>query len=422
MKRMKQKAFERIVSKLPCGGEWQVPTMTEDGQPGGSVHLRRNEHDGLVYCNGARPVVPDIDDAFLWEHITTNLKLWPRGKTPSWALTDGQKEYREMKKQKKAERQLLIYREQVYTMDAQSVTIKQRPNSINGMMECVVTSYAPVEWSVNEVRGENRRETLEKRKDIPRVDDKTFDNLFGQFKADKLMRPQDYELWLGALTRQECVEYFGDPEIQQSYILTFYRSKVTRAYRDGDKLVIAISAKGKAINRHRNIGWSEATLRRVTERDCGEMLEGILRRNRQQQLKRECLQQLRQENPLIYSEGGVTMFYCPLCNRWHIASDYLRTVFKDNRELWLANMVTHYRHEHITSWNKMWGRYGHYYQEAAHFHDYDEEKHIVNERAKRQIIRKATDFLRENGITPATFRALQFTTEETMALAEKKLL
>lgn len=112
---------------------------------------------------------------------------------------------------------------------------------------------------------------------------------------------------------------------------------------------------------------------------------------------------------------------CPICERNFTPSEYLATVFVDQPlELFMANMVTHYRHAHITSWNKAWGRYGSNYRDKW-FGDYDEEKSKVNERAKRQIIRKAHPVLRELGITAETLKNLQGTTPETLKVAEKYL-
>ena len=83
-------------------------------------------------------------------------------------------------------------------------------------------------------------------------------------------------------------------------------------------------------------------------------------------------------------------------------------------------MVTHYRHNHIDSWNKCWGRHGSRYR-SNWFGDYEEEKIKVNERAKRQIIRKGKDILNRLGITPDHFRRLQNTEQKTMELANKNL-
>ena len=107
--------------------------------------------------------------------------------------------------------------------------------------------------------------------------------------------------------------------------------------------------------------------------------------------------------------------YCPLCRDWFIGSDYLASVFIGNpRALWVANMVTHYRHHHVDYYNHNVGY-------ASWKGRYDEFKHLVNERAKRQVIRKARAFLREHRITAEHFAELQGTTEETMTLASRML-
>lgn len=112
--------------------------------------------------------------------------------------------------------------------------------------------------------------------------------------------------------------------------------------------------------------------------------------------------------------------FCPICLNYFPESEFLKTVFADERTRWLANMVTHYRHTHITSWNKCWGYGGRYYR-TGWFGDYDEEKEKVNERAKRQIIRKCTKYLIFNVITVDHFLELQNTSSETVELATKKL-
>ena len=126
------------------------------------------------------------------------------------------------------------------------------------------------------------------------------------------------------------------------------------------------------------------------------------------------------ESQLIRKRDSYYQVYCPLCNEWFGGSSYLFTVFTDERSLWLANMVTHYRHSHIISWDKMWGRYGGYYQQAAHYHDEDYEvrKSEINERAKRQIVRKATEFLKNNNIGMDVFNSLQGTTDKTIKVVD----
>lgn len=98
-------------------------------------------------------------------------------------------------------------------------------------------------------------------------------------------------------------------------------------------------------------------------------------------------------NDLIVRTRKSYRVYCPMCNEYFGGSKYLRNVFKNNDKLlWFANMVTHYRHEHITSWNKCWGDGGSSYRNKW-FSDYDTEKEMVNERAKRQIIRKCKEYM-----------------------------
>jgi hypothetical protein len=112
---------------------------------------------------------------------------------------------------------------------------------------------------------------------------------------------------------------------------------------------------------------------------------------------------------------------CPICSRRVEQSDFLNEIFKEEPEVnYLAHMVTHYRHNHIDSWNKCWGRHGGRYR-SNWFGDYDEEKRKVNERAKRQIIRKGKDILIQLGILPEHFERLQNTETKTIELAKKLL-
>ena len=112
---------------------------------------------------------------------------------------------------------------------------------------------------------------------------------------------------------------------------------------------------------------------------------------------------------------------CPICGKHFTPSAYLSKIFADNpNALFIANLVTHYRHEHIESWNKCWGENGYRYRRGW-FKNYEDEKRKVNEQAKRQIIRKAYPILIALGITSDTFKCLQNTDEKTIALAVKKL-
>ena len=115
------------------------------------------------------------------------------------------------------------------------------------------------------------------------------------------------------------------------------------------------------------------------------------------------------------------IIFCPICDHYFSGSEYLYGVFHDDKKaLWFANMVMHYRHTHIAYWNKCWGYGGRYYR-SGWFGDYDEEKAKVNERAKRQILRKCKDFLKENKFSPDILDKLQNTTDETRKVALKIL-
>lgn len=84
-------------------------------------------------------------------------------------------------------------------------------------------------------------------------------------------------------------------------------------------------------------------------------------------------------------------------------------------------MVTHYRHIHIQSWNRCWDSSGGKYYRSGWFGDYESEKSEVNERAKRQIVRKCTEYLKHNNITPEDFEWLEYNDEKTLELIRKKL-
>lgn len=125
-------------------------------------------------------------------------------------------------------------------------------------------------------------------------------------------------------------------------------------------------------------------------------------------------------NLKIFNDGT---FLFPIDGQYYPQSDYLRTAIEDEKVRWIANCVTTYRHTQISSWDKMWqrGRRGKAYQKAAKFGDYDEEKAKVNERAKRQLIRKCYPVFKQMGIEAKHFMELQNTDWETIALANKHL-
>jgi hypothetical protein len=112
--------------------------------------------------------------------------------------------------------------------------------------------------------------------------------------------------------------------------------------------------------------------------------------------------------------------YCPICNNYVKGSSYLKDTFGNHpNTLWMANMITHYRHSH-TSWNKRYdGTYkGHKYSLED---NYDEEKSLYNERAKRQIIRKCKIFMNHHNIRPEDLFRLKGDDPETVKLANKLL-
>ena len=122
--------------------------------------------------------------------------------------------------------------------------------------------------------------------------------------------------------------------------------------------------------------------------------------------------------PAMFRDGS---FFCPMCNDYFKESEYLRTVISNPRTLWLANMVTHYRHNHITSWNKCWDNFEGRNYRRGWFGDYEEEKATVNERAKRQIVRKCFSYIKYNNITIEDFNELDYNEEETIEFLNKKL-
>lgn len=104
---------------------------------------------------------------------------------------------------------------------------------------------------------------------------------------------------------------------------------------------------------------------------------------------------------------------CLLCGA-EIFSEHLADAIPDQLAYLVAVHVTHYRHEHVR-----------YYNNSVKFvagnRDYDDFKHVVNERAKRQLIRKACLKLRALGVNSGHFAMLQGTEEKTLLLARDLL-
>lgn len=80
---------------------------------------------------------------------------------------------------------------------------------------------------------------------------------------------------------------------------------------------------------------------------------------------------------------------CPLCGAPLRRSPHLEEAFKgDAYGLWLARTVTHYRHDHLTSYNRAYLSSA-YARKIPGYSAMGHEAYraLVNERAKRQIIR-----------------------------------
>lgn len=86
---------------------------------------------------------------------------------------------------------------------------------------------------------------------------------------------------------------------------------------------------------------------------------------------------------------GPDMGACPLCGARLRASPHLEEAFDgDAYGLWLARSVCHYRHVHLRSYDRAWRSWA-YARKVPAYRALGHEgyKAVVNERAKRQIIR-----------------------------------
>jgi len=120
--------------------------------------------------------------------------------------------------------------------------------------------------------------------------------------------------------------------------------------------------------------------------------------------------------------------YCPICKDFVEGSEYLYSeAFPDDYfAYWIANLVTHYRHFHIRYYDLSWRcwRYGDKNPEYQKM-DHEEFKVVVNNRAKRQLIRailkddNLSDLGKKRLINAVT--RLQNNDENTVKLASKAL-
>lgn len=108
---------------------------------------------------------------------------------------------------------------------------------------------------------------------------------------------------------------------------------------------------------------------------------------------------------------------CPLCESEFSGSHFLASVIEDRKDLFIANMITHYRHAH-RKWDDQWK----YITAHCSPETYDQTKIKVNNQIKRALLRnkKFFEFLKSNGITKESFLRLQDNDEKTLELIEKK--
>lgn len=109
---------------------------------------------------------------------------------------------------------------------------------------------------------------------------------------------------------------------------------------------------------------------------------------------------------------------CPICGNEFKFSSYLNTAITNEKTRLVANLITHYRHEHQKSWENQYKYISRFYDENT----YENAKIEHNNRAKRQILRKCKDWIRVNGITPENFMELKDNDEKTLELINKTFL
>lgn len=124
---------------------------------------------------------------------------------------------------------------------------------------------------------------------------------------------------------------------------------------------------------------------------------------------------------------AIDKFVCPLCGSNIIRSDYLSTVFGDDKYAeWAANLVTHYRHGHIRYYDLTWKnwRYANKNPEYQCSDTHEDFKEIINNRAKRQLIRAIKKNFSKDIATCLiySFLKLQSNDEKTVELIRKNLI
>lgn len=114
-------------------------------------------------------------------------------------------------------------------------------------------------------------------------------------------------------------------------------------------------------------------------------------------------------------------FICPIDGGAEVRrSEHLGQVFAgDPYGEWAANLVTHYRHNHIRYYDRTWRSWG-YASKNPEYRDHESFKAAVNNRAKRQLIRaiakRKTWPLWQRRLLVDAFRRLQATDDKTVKL------
>ena len=93
----------------------------------------------------------------------------------------------------------------------------------------------------------------------------------------------------------------------------------------------------------------------------------------------------------------------------------MNEIFDSYQTRLIANLITHYRHSHQSSWNQSCHFISKKYGEDAYLNAKKEH----NNRAKRQILRKCKDWLLDNNIGAEHFLALSDNDKDTIDLISK---
>lgn len=91
-----------------------------------------------------------------------------------------------------------------------------------------------------------------------------------------------------------------------------------------------------------------------------------------------------------FNDYNCIQVYCPRCNILVEGSEYLFTeAFPDDYySYWIACLVMHHRHEHISYYDNSW-RFYHYGSKNKEYGElgYEDYKKLINNRAKREMVR-----------------------------------